>query len=535
MRFAGRILMGILLLAVLVMAGPPVWRASRAFYDTVRKPSLVASDAQASTSYIVAADRPVEFRLSGHADLVRLRTHALLPASAESRAAPMAGYTLDIEILDSDGNLLHRESQHIRSIVGRYLDAATGEPFAVNLVDDSKFAVAGVNLIPLSLADWPAAEVVRVRLAGADAQISEVGIRVYEPEAIPEHSIEQFWQRLSDRQRSRLAEGNVYPQSLMTGEERAAVLSRRWRPVGPSGVENQDYRVRNFFAREDRPGAFISYAIPVLESRLEPGHPVDLPVTEAGRYSLRANLATVQPGVDAEPAQLRVDVFSSQANKSFVIAVPGPVVARDLVLTAGGIRLSSDKPVRLMLFRSPAPPGTSPSAIGFETRAYRLRANGGLTYELGGGQAPSAVRLDIWRRLDGDAGNTSGAFDVTFEFKDAANAVIGSGSFTAAATALAPDLLSDDPEALLSTAQQAFLDIPPDVVAVTLSAPQDIYLAAFTRLPPAADDPAAADLFAAEWFGMAPAGWSPLIAGGGTLLIEQSSGRFVRSGPVDAQ
>ena len=150
----------------------------------------------------------------------------------------------------------------------------------------------------------------------------------------------------------------------MTGEERAAVLSRRWRPVGPSGVEDQDYRVRNLFAREDRPGAFISYAIPVLESRLEPGHPVDLPVTEAGRYSLRANLAAVQPGLDAEPAQLRVDVFSSQANKSFVIAVPGPVVARDLVLTAGGIRLSSDKPVRLMLFRSPAPPGTSPSAIG---------------------------------------------------------------------------------------------------------------------------------------------------------------------------
>ena len=76
--------MGILVLAVLLTAGPPVWRASRAFYDTVQKPSLVASDAQASTSYVVAADRPLEFRLSGHADLVRLRTHALLPAAART-------------------------------------------------------------------------------------------------------------------------------------------------------------------------------------------------------------------------------------------------------------------------------------------------------------------------------------------------------------------------------------------------------------------------------------------------------------------
>jgi hypothetical protein len=535
MRIAGRILMGVLVLAVLLTAGPPVWRASRAFYDTVQKPSLVASDAQASTSYVIATDRPLEFRLSGHADLVRLRTHALLPAAGEQRAAPTAGYALDIELLDSDGNLLHRESQHIRSIVGRYLDAATGEPFAVNLVDDSNFSVAGVNLIPLSLADWPAAEVVRVRLAGADAQISEVGIRVYEPEAIPEHSIERFWQRLSDRQRSRLAEGNVYPQNLMTGEERAAVLSRRWRPVGPSGVEDRDYRVRSLFTREDRPGAFIAYAIPVLETRLEPGRPVDLPVTETGRYSLRANLATVQPGFDAEPAQLRVDIFSSQANKSFVIAVPGPLVARDLVLGPGGIRLSSDKPVRLTLLRSPAPPGAAASAVGFETRAFRLRAGGGLTYELGGGQAPSVLRLDLWRRLDGDQGNSSGAFAVTYEFKDAASTVIGSGSFATVASAPAPDLLSDDTQALLSSTQQEFLDIPSGVVAVTFSAPQEIHLAAFTRLPPAADDPAAADLFAAEWFGMAPAGWSPLIAGGGTLLIEQSSGRFVRSGPVDAQ
>lgn len=535
MRIAGRILLGILAIAMLLMAGPPVWRALRGFYDTVQKPSLVASDAQASTAYIVAADRPLEFRLSGHTDLVRLRTHALVPAAGERRAAPTAGYALEIELLDSDGNLLHRESQNIRGIVGRYLDAVTGEPFAVNLVDDANFAVAGVNLIPLSLADWPAAEVVRVRLAGAETQISEVGVRVYEPEAIPEHSIERFWQRLSDRQRSRLAEGNVYPQNLMTGEERAAVLSRRWRPVGPSGVENQDYRVRNLFAREDRPGAFISYAIPVLETRLEPGRPVDVPVTEAGRYSLRANLPTVESGLDAQPAQLRVDIFNSRANKSLVIAVPGPLVARDLILSAGGMRLSSDKPVRLMLLRSPASPGTSASAVGIETRAYRLRAGGGLTYELGGGQAPAAMRIHIWRRLDGDRGNLSGAFAVSYEFKDAANAIVGSGSFAVGASAPAPDLLSDDPEALLSSAQQEFLDIPPGVVAVSLSAPREAYLAAFTRLPAVPDDAAAADLLAAQWFGIAPASWSQLIAGGGTLLIEQSSGRFVRSGPLDAQ
>jgi hypothetical protein len=250
---------------------------------------------------------------------------------------------------------------------------------------------------------------------------------------------------------------------------------------------------------------------------------------------LRANLPTVQSGLDAQPAQLRVDIFNSRANKSLVIAVPGPLVARDLVLSAGGMRLSSDKPVRLMLLRSPASPGTSASAVGIETRAYRLRAGGSLTYELAGGQAPAAMRIHAWRRLDGDRGNLSGAFAVSYEFRDAANAIIGSGSFAAAASAPAPDLLSDDPEALLSSAQQELLDIPPGVVAVSLSAPQEAYLAAFTRLPADEDDATAADLFEAEWFGIAPAGWSPMIAAGGTLLIEQSSGRFARSGPVDAQ
>jgi hypothetical protein len=530
MRIAGRTLLALFLLAALWLIAPPVWQAGWSFYTAVRQPSAVAADAQGATTYVVTGDRPLEFRLSGHADLVRLRVHALVPDADKPGSAPTVDYALRIDIEDTDGNVLHGYAHHLRSTVGRYLDAQTGELFALNLVDEPGVEVAGINLVPLNLSAWPSAAVVRVSLAGADARIAEVGLRLYEPEAIPEHSIERFWQRLSEHQRMRLAEGNVYPHNLLTPAERAAVLSQRWRPVGPAGVQDQDYRVRSLFAREGRPGAYVSSAFPVVGLRVDRDHAVDLPVSAPGRYFIRANLENLQPEADASPAQLRVEIASDRAVETLLMAVPTTTVARAIALEPGTVRLHSDKPVRVVLLRSlsQSAPASAPSV---ETRLYRLAAISPLSYAAEADAEPSALRFDLRQRLD-RTGPAGAPVAVRYEYRDAVGAAVGGGSFELPPAGPAIDLRSDDPAAQLSPAASLILSVPAGVVEVTLASPDSgrVYVAAYSRLP-VTGNAAAED----EWFGLAPSGWAALIAGGDSLMIEQFSIDFAHAGPADAQ
>lgn len=534
MRLAGRTLIALFLAAALWVGGPPVWRAARTFYGTIQQKSQVDDGAQASTAYVVSQDRPLEFRLSGHADLVRLRVHALLPQSTGLGDASSAAFALRIEFLDANDNPLHEQIYHVRSIVGRYLDAVTGELFALNLVDDPAYAVAGVNLIPLNLTAWPSAQGVRIALAGADAGIAEVGLRLYEPEAIPEHSIERFWQRLSERQRMRLAEGNVYPHNLLTSAERAAVLSQRWRPVGPAGVQDRDYRVRNLFAREDRPGAFVSYAMPVVGLRVDREHPIDLPIPQQGRYLIRANLDLPPQETAAAAALLRVE-FADAGAAPILIDVPAATVARAVSLPQGTLRLISDKPVRVVLLRNPTAAPASPYPV--EIRSFRLRRGGALSYSAGDETDSVVLRFDLWRPLDDSDPAMSAALTLRYEYRDAQDAVLGGGDFDLPPARPALDFRSDDPTVQLSPAETLTLRLPPGAAKVTLSAPADAYVAAYSRLPTTVETAAPAGENAAtnEWFGLAPEGWAALMAAGDSLTTEHSFAGFVRTGPVDAE
>jgi hypothetical protein len=532
MRIAGRALLALLILAVLWVAVPPAWRAGWSFYTAIRQPSAVAADAQGATTYVVARDRPLEFRLSGHADLVRLRVHALLPDADGPASAPAADYALRIEVEDTNGNLLRDYVHHVRGSIGRYLDADTGELFALNLVDEPGYAVAGINLIPLDLSAWPSAEVVRVSLAEADARIAEVGLRLYEPEAIPEHSIERFWQRLSEQQRMRLAEGNVYPHNLLTEGERAAVLSQRWRPVGPAGVQDQDYRVRSLFAREGRSGAYISSALPMAALRVDADHPVSLPVLEPGYYFIRTNLATTQPQGDVAPAQLRVEISDAGAAEVVLMTVPATTVARAISLRRGTLRLVADKPVQVVLLRNPAG-GRRSSAPSVETRVFRLPAGGALNYAGMADAESAALRFDFRRRFDRIPSVDSAGLALRYEYRDAAGALVGGGTFNLPASAPAIDLRSDDPAVLLSPAATLTLDVPRGIAKVMLSGPPnaaEVYVAAYSRLPIAAG---AAERD--EWYGLAPSGWPELMADESSLTIQPSDIDFAHAGPTDAE
>jgi hypothetical protein len=528
MRLAGRALVLLAVLAALWAILPPIGDAALRYYAAIQQPSLLSAEAQPATTYVASRERALEFRLSGHADLVRLRSHALLPRAGDAGIEPSAAYALRVQILDTNGRLLAERIEHVRGVVGRYLDAATGELFAINLVDDPGYAVAGINLVPIDLSAWPTSEVIRIDLAAADDGIAEVGVRLYEPEAIPEHSIERFWQRLSDPQRERLADGNVYPSALLTVAERAAALSQRWRPVGPAGIQGQDYRVRDLFAREDRPGAFIAYAVPVADMLVGPDRPLDLPILEEGRYILRANLEA-ETGPADTAARLRIEVRDSGAPAATLVVISGKIAAHAAFLRPGSVRLIADRPLRVALLRNTGA-GDSRTPRQVESRVYRLRGGASLTYPVAANAGDAdMLRLQFWRSLDRSGPDDDTVLAVGYECLDAESRNLGGGRIEIPAGPPAPNLRSDDPTVLLAAPVRQALRLPPGTAQIVLTAPSDVFVAAFNRLQPATDGEGADG-----WFGLPPGGWPALIAAGDSLTLQRPADDGLTDGTDNA-
>jgi hypothetical protein len=71
---------------------------------------------------------------------------------------------------------------------------------------------------------------------------------------VPDREIKVAWQRMSGADRRRLAAGNIYPPQLLSEAEKRNLLRWRWRPVGPRGVEGEDYEVKRLYVPDDGGG-----------------------------------------------------------------------------------------------------------------------------------------------------------------------------------------------------------------------------------------------------------------------------------------
>ncbi len=86
----------------------------------------------------------------------------------------------------------------------------------------------------------PASGALRLRMLpspGVDAVI----VRVFTHERLPESMAEREWIRLSASTRYQLSAPLVFPPDLLEPQIKQRLILSRWTPVGPQGVEGQDY------------------------------------------------------------------------------------------------------------------------------------------------------------------------------------------------------------------------------------------------------------------------------------------------------
>jgi hypothetical protein len=206
---------------------------SAAVFQGGKAPARI-EDAKPSLVYALH-DKPTTFVLSRPQQVVRILTNAdLRPGASFPR------YGLTIEGLGAGGKIVWRSSVYARSIRlfvrssdGRLLPH-TFRPRRSDLVTSA----ADVALFDFG----QPVEAVRLTRAPSDPGVGEVLVRVQERRNLSARQLDVGWDRLSSDQRADLTSGNPLGSELTTEEERRRLLVSRWHPVGPSGVDGQDYR-----------------------------------------------------------------------------------------------------------------------------------------------------------------------------------------------------------------------------------------------------------------------------------------------------
>jgi len=509
-------------------------------FVVVRSELLVGStdaelplDTRESPAYAVDPQRELEFRLSGHANQVRLRTHGLVPRYGDDMPRRTHDFALAITVLASDGTPLARRIEHYRTALVRLRDATTGAPERVNFVTDPTVDVVGTALTILDLADMPTAEVLRVRLAQADPDIREVGLRVYEPEALPEHSIAASWQRLSVPQRERLAEGNVYPMSLLTDEEVAAIMTRRWRPVGPTGIEGEDYRVRTLFVREEGNGQPDKLLVP-QGTYVDRQHQVSLAVSDPGRYLIRASAVPGTSAASAGTLSLNLQVGSEPPVR---LSWSGTTIEHAIELSPGTLAISSDRPAALRFYRLMPDERIELAPSRKAVRAFPVSKADGLEFFVHRRVAvPTSVRVDLRQWLNSPDGEPAASVAVTYEASGATGNIIDSGIIEVGREPSPRASLIDDPTTILSVAVRRDLTLAPDVVRLRFSADRTVYVTAYSRIETGSEASGGdvAGRASERWFSFMPVGGKRLVQNGSTIVTVESSGTLVAVGDDDA-
>jgi hypothetical protein len=183
--------------------------------------------------YQLRGDPPSLFRFSRPQRKTRILTHADLEAGT-----PTAGYSLIIEALGADGQVVMKREIFLRSII-LYSRDRKGRIVPQTFYADTDL-VPSASDITLVEFDRPVVAL-RLRAGTRDAGVARIFARVQEQRPITTHRLTVGWERLSEREKRLMTECHMFPPEMLTAAERHSLLINRWYPVGPSGVDGIDY------------------------------------------------------------------------------------------------------------------------------------------------------------------------------------------------------------------------------------------------------------------------------------------------------
>ena len=250
MRVLGRGLIVLLLLSVAggVFMSERVNEVMSRWLDGRRVDSERLDQAQRSMAYVLDRERWVEFPLSGLGDVIKVLSNASLPKGQAGDPEHIWTYALEYRLIGAQHALLDEWTYHHRTRVSYYRDKTTGKHMTRHFFYGLEQLPANAAVMRINLNRMAEPVMLRLRLAKADPGVSDVIVRVYQPNPAADHRMAAAWQRLSVAKREFMARGNVFGPQMLRDREIRNLLRNRHQPVGPRGVRGEDYEDRVIYS-----------------------------------------------------------------------------------------------------------------------------------------------------------------------------------------------------------------------------------------------------------------------------------------------
>ena len=504
--------------ATIAATGFMVWLVSlplRAMRDPVDPDG---AGLPAHRGYWLADNRTLKFNLESGRLKVRLLANAALDGlnAIEDR---YGYYSIAYRVLDAEDRELANTEYFMRLHSTQY-DGQLKWSF-----DDRAYLPTDTNLFYLDLAALSNAVRLELTVGQSSAPIRGISVRPYHQELRREDRLERYWQRLHESKRARAAQANSFEAEFLTERERQNLVRRRWRPLVPIGVEDDDYEI--VMLRDES----------VDRLRDETTHAGTSDTTE--RWFLKAGRATTI----GLPRAVRLLVIAQTSGPSSL--EPGDLSLMwsgrlkheraKLTLTPNGTGLQTvaDIDAGVVEFlahrdmwlqtadlaerRSLAPTITPVRGYAVDQTVLRIPVNHA-------GASATPIRLDF--RTERAA-----KFQANVDFVGRDNRVARTRTLTATSTSSDRDWLryrgSRVPVAAPST---SYLNVGPEIAELHITSRQRIWLSAYNRPPSLTRYRQIPEsLFGGTEDTHRYPSWFVLVPTGATQLIDEGSSRVVES------
>jgi hypothetical protein len=444
--------------------------------------------ARPSSAYLPYADRWLEFPLSGKGSNVHIISNASVHRSASFSEDVIWWYAFRYQLLDSKGELLHEGDYHHRTRVTRYRDPRHDRVVTRTFLLDPLVVPTDSRLMVVPIRDHqrrPAR--LRLRVSHTDAALRDVMFRVYEQESLAAHKLAYRWQRLSEPQKELLARGNIYGADLLRGAEKSNLLSQRWRPAGPAGIEHSGYRTRKLYVLQETLGE------PVDEQAIPYGLYVDrntngvIPLPEGPATIHLQWLAVDKPGSAPAGEQILLRWYGRNLGQRSEtrVALTAPEGQLEAAFAEGLLEVVSAQPIVLRAFAADNDTTQEITPDPLRLRAYYPDSSLPVTFLVDHvGQQATPVRIDVRAVLSPTAATAEETAGQTAHYE-----IVGRNGKVISSGTLQPDLTPSRYERLSSTERDVRLSEPAhhyflfdhDVAAIRLHASGRLLMTAYSR------------------------------------------------------
>jgi hypothetical protein len=478
-----RLLGRLLLLLLSVTAGYYLAVVALQFVSNMEQRGRInpdLADAHISIAYGLDNNRWMEFPLTGHAEMLRIISNAVVDRSDSESPEEGWLYALSYRLLDRAGRELVSGDFFHRTRVRAYRSEATGD--IVNqyafLEGDRVPTDSRVHILPVA----DSASKLLLKVQHMVAPLRSVSARIYEPIQYTEDKLDAEWNKMTRSQRAWIARGSVYSPDLLLNEERRNLLRNRWKPIGPAGVQGRDYHVDKLFARQGKLGSPLDEEILPDGLYLDGSHRAIVQLPE-GRSRIQLQFTPVQRKRIPQEEPIMIRWYGPSVEKRDIANHLWTPRRTDFhqVYEGGILEITSTEPYVLQAHRED---GSSWQEITPEhsyLRIYSLGPSQSLHYALSHTSANATpFRIDF-RKLIHTA-HEEVTMKVDYRMRDINKETVSQGTLHFQPTSSVYDRLAgDDPSVNVSEPFSFYFRIPAEVATIEFRSHSLLWAAAYTR------------------------------------------------------